>query len=355
MTMPEPTTAEMLSQFDSVRKRAAKTYEESEESARMLDAILALLTAEEARLTAPRVEDAELLRWLDDEIWALDLRANQMRLYKSEQEKLDNLRALRSRLTAPPSPSAPSAEETRLKGEEARLAEGTLTAPREAPRVEDAELLSGEADDLLAILAAEEARLKGEEEREARARLGEQSEATMTAPPTPSLEFMAAVDGLGKAAMISATLIETDLMGDSDTDEDDSDEFKAVRGVHLAISAVESARAKFTPPEVEDPEPVSWQCEKCGKNFLRETFSHSVAVPDAHGDPVEEECGPISPVYAPAPVATPTTAGPTTGSPSVSMEQIRGAMLCRIVNADDLAEWLRRIGVTVLPDAGKGE
>jgi hypothetical protein len=59
-----------------------------------------------------------------------------------------------------------------------------------------------------------------------------------------------------------------------------------------------------------------------------------------------------------APVAPPTAAGPTTGSPSVTMEEIadmlrRSARFGPNGAVEYAADCLRSIGVTVLPDAGK--
>ena len=40
--------------------------------------------------------------------------------------------------------------------------------------------------------------------------------------------------------------------------------------------------------------PEIWQCQSCGKEFDRKTFSHSRTEADLRGNPVEVECGPIS-------------------------------------------------------------
>jgi hypothetical protein len=68
----------------------------------LLTAEEARLKGEEARLTAPRVEDAELLNWLDDieSQWDPD-----EGLPASSGDK-KNIISLRSRLTGPPSPSS---------------------------------------------------------------------------------------------------------------------------------------------------------------------------------------------------------------------------------------------------------
>jgi len=46
-------------------------------------------------------------------------------------------------------------------------------------------------------------------------------------------------------------------------------------------------------PEVEE-QPKRYRCEGCGRTFDAKLFSHSGAVDDGKGNPIEVECGPIS-------------------------------------------------------------
>jgi hypothetical protein len=224
--------------------------------------IRAILAAEEARLAAPRVEDAELLEyfdlaWLDD--------GDTPPCYMCKHAKQENCgspcliarAAIRSRLTAPA---------TKI---------GLEVSSDTADRIEIT-----------------------------------QNFAPITArmPAPPSAEFMAAVDGLVEE--IGLVWIRED---------------SARQGVNDALAAVESARAKCG-----NPAPVRRDGHS---KLVYNKKTRTIIAVDPH----------------PAPVAPPTTAGP-----SVSMEQIYKFFHVHPYPSDETAAtWLRSLGMAVLPDAGK--